>query len=130
MTYPTIDAWHGNELQLQWRGAVAKDGIPFNLQGASAVFLLKERLEDPDESAALTQTTENGGIIITDPGNGVLVAKITGEQSQGLQSFTCGCPHRDYYSQFSVKLSTGQIVKSANFVLRLNRGAVAGTPTP
>lgn len=123
--YPLIDVWHGNEVQLQWSGAVTKDGIPFNLQGASAVFLLKNRLEDPDASAVFTATTENGGIVITAPGNGILVATIPGEQSQILESSTCGCAHRDFYAQFAVKLSTGQIVRSATFIIRFNRGAIA-----
>jgi hypothetical protein len=128
MTYPIIDVWHGNEVQLQWRGATEKDGIAFSLQGASALLLLKERLTDPDESAVLTQTTENRKITITDPGNGILVATITGEDSEGLESSSNGCPHRDYFSQFAVRLSTGQIVRSANFILRFNRGAIAAMP--
>jgi hypothetical protein len=122
--YHLIEVWQGNELQLQWYGAIKEGGPPLDLTGATAKFLVKERLEDPDDAALIEGTTENGKIVLTDPVNGKLVGTISSEDSEDLLAQSNGCPHRDYIAQFKVVLSTGQGVRSANFVLRFHKGAI------
>ena len=126
MSYTRLDVWQGHELQLEFYGGTAPppDGIPFDFTDASGVFLLKERPTDPDDQAVVTATTENGGIEITDTVNGKMVATITAEDSEALVAQTCGCPYRDYFGQFAVKLNTGQIIRSALFIVRFHQGAI------
>lgn len=123
---PRFEVWQGNELQLELIGATAAppEGIPFDFTSATAVFLLKDRSKDPDEQAAFTASTENGGIQITDALNGKMVAVIKGEDSEALGAQSWGCPYRDYFGQFAVKLRDERIIRSALFKVRFYQGAI------
>ena len=121
--YSGFEAWQGSELQLEWEGRVSENGQPFDLTGATATCVLKNRPEDPEAAAVIKLTTENGGILNTQPSAGKLLAVFTGEATAGLPAYTCGHPQRDYWSQFAVRLATDQLVRSAVYKVTLFAGA-------
>jgi len=117
--------WQGSELQLEWEGRESEQGQPFDLTGATATCVLKNRMEDPPEAAVITLTTENGGVLNNSPATGKLLAVFSGDDMADLPAFSCGYPSRDYWSQFAVRLATNQLVRSALYKVTLLAGAAA-----
>jgi len=123
--YSGFEVWQGGELQLEWEGREFEEGQPFDLTGATATCVLKNRMQDPEEAAVITLTTENGGVLNTKPSSGKLLAVFTGDATADLPAFTCGHPWREYWSQFAVRLATNQLVRSALYKVTLWAGTAA-----
>lgn len=120
---PAFQAWHGSELQLEFEVREFEDGQPIDLTGATATCVLKNSPDDPEEFAVITLTTENGGVKNDTPYLGTLIATFTGDDTAALAATSYGCPTREYWSQFAVRLSTNQVVRSALYKIALFAGA-------
>jgi hypothetical protein len=117
-----FQTWQGSELQLEFEVREFEEGQPLDLTGCTATCVLKQNKNDPEEFALVTLTTENGGVKNDTPYLGTLLATFTGDATAELEASSYGCPSREYWSQFAVRLSTNQVVRSALYKVTLFAG--------
>lgn len=75
---------------------IATNGIPINLTGATAKMEFRQTIDSP---VMLTLSTENGGIVIIDPVNGVL----------NVPPRLVELPYQKYLYDLQITLSTGYV---------------------
>ena len=122
---PVIPAWQGATLKLLVTCWVsAEEDAPFvDLSGSTAIFLMKNCLNDPDDAAVITKTHLDG-ISYPDAANGKALVTIPGDE---LEVLDVNCK-RNYYGQVSLRLSDTTIIMSPLFKICVYQGAIADTP--
>lgn len=80
----TIDLtiYQGSTFSQKFQWKTGSPPVPVNLTGYSARMQIREKLRSP--TPIITLTTENGGIIITDPENGIFSLEISAEDTANL----------------------------------------------
>ena len=94
MTLDIVDGWFtGCDYSLTVT-VLGKSGSPVHLAGLSLSWLVKLRATDRDVDALVERTTANGGLMILDPGGGVVQITVPA-------TLTATVPPRVYHHELA-----------------------------
>ena len=125
MMYPKLEVWQGKTvvIEIVVKKSPAEDAEAVDLTGASALFMLKECIDDEDAMALITKTHMDG-IAIYDAAHGLARCTIDGEDTEALDFNYI----KEYPFQIKFKTYAGATISSAVALMKVRQSVIHAMP--